>query len=101
MNIENTLPEKLNNSSFMVLWKKSIISCVSILYHMILFNWKNKIKIQNKSEKLPNFGIKESKLGIAYTKSLEVKIKFNRKFHSKSERLLLNSTALLRIFSDF
>ena len=34
----------------------------------------------NWSEKLPNFGIKEKMLGIAYTKSLEVKSQFDSHF---------------------
>ena len=38
--------------------KNSIISCVSKLYHMILFNWK---KIINYKTKLKNYQILESK----------------------------------------
>jgi len=36
-----------------------------------------KLKILDGSEKLPKFGLKESKLGIAYTKSCEVKTQFD------------------------
>ena len=68
---------------------------------MILFNWKKNYKLQNKVEKLPNFGIKEFKLGIAYTKSQKPKHNSTISFHSKPEWLLLDSTDLLRIFLDF
>jgi len=78
-----------------------------LLFHVFLnyITWfgltEKNIKLPNRIENLPNFGMKKSKLGIAYTKSLEVKTQFNHKFHSKSERLLLNSTDLLRIILDF
>jgi len=36
-----------------------------------------KLKLLDGSEKLPKFGLKESKLGIAYTKSCEVKTQFD------------------------
>ena len=78
-----------------------------LLFHVFLnyITWfgltEKNIKLPNRIENLPNFGMKKSKLGIAYTKSLEVKTQFNHKFHSKSERLLHNSTDILRIILDF
>ena len=62
---------------------------------MILFNCKKKLKLSNKIEKYPNFGMKDSKMCIACTKSLEVNIQIAHHFDFKYQRLLLKSIDLL------
>ena len=54
------------------------------------------LKLSNGSKKLPKFYTKQYILSIGYRKIFEVKPKFDRHFHSKPNRILLNSLIFLR-----
>ena len=54
------------------------------------------LKVSNGSKKLPKFYTKWFILSIGYRKNFEVKHKFDRRFHFKPNRILLNSLILLR-----
>ena len=54
------------------------------------------LKVSNGSKKLPKFYTKWFILSIGYRKFFEVKPKFDRRFHFKPNRILLNSLILLR-----
>jgi len=67
---------------------------------MILFNCKKNLKLPNKIEKYPNFGMKDPKISIACTKSFEVNIQFDQHFDFQTQRLLLNSIDLFWMYFD-
>ena len=54
------------------------------------------LKLSSGSKKLPKFYTKQYILSIGYRNFFEVKPKFDRHFHSKPNRILLNSLILLR-----
>ena len=54
------------------------------------------LKLSNGSKKLSQFYMKQYILPIGYKIFFEVKLKFDRHFHSKPNRILLNSLILLR-----
>ena len=53
------------------------------------------LKLSNGFKKLPKFYTEQYILSIGYRKKFEVKRKFDRHFHSKSNHILLNSLILL------
>ena len=55
----------------------------------------NKLKLSNRSKKLPKLHMNQFMFSIVYTKSFEVKPQFDRHFDSKSYQILLNATILL------
>ena len=56
------------------------------------------LKLSNGSKKLPKFYTKQYICLLAIEKNFKVKLKFDRHFHSKPNRILLNSLILLRTY---
>ena len=79
--------------------KKLIISC-SYSSNSMYINKNSlitliKVKLLNRSKKLPKLQMNQSMFSIAYTKSFDVKLQFNHHFDSKSYLILLNAMILL------
>jgi len=83
-----------NSSTHIIALSYAVIDQNSIYINSIIA--LDTLKLSSGSKKLPKFYTKQYILSIGYRKFFEVKPKFDRHFHSKPNRILLNSLILLR-----
>ena len=83
-----------NSSTHIIALSYAVIDQNSIYINSIIA--LDTLKLSSSSKKLPKFYTKQYILSIGYRKFFEVKPKFDRHFHSKPNRILLNSLILLR-----
>ena len=83
-----------NSSTHIIALSYAVIDQNSIYINSIIA--LDTLKLSSGSKKLPKFYTKQCILSIGYRKIFEVKSKFDRHFHSKPNRILLNSLILLR-----
>ena len=83
-----------NSSTHIIALSYAVIDQNSIYINSIIA--LDTLKLSSGSKKLPKFYTKQYILSIGYRKIFEVKPKFDRHFHSKPNRILLNSLILLR-----
>ena len=83
-----------NSSTHIVSLSYGVIDQNSIYINSIIA--LDTLKLSSGSKKLPKFYTKQYILSIGYRKFFEVKPKFDRRFHFKPNRILLNSLILLR-----
>ena len=83
-----------NSSTHIIALSYAVIDQNSIYINFIIA--LDTLKLSSGSKKLPKFYTKQYILSIGYRNFFEVKPKFDRHFHSKPNRILLNSLILLR-----
>ena len=83
-----------NSSTHIIALSYAVIDQNSIYINSIIA--LDTLKLSSGSKKLPKFYTKQYILSIGYRNFFKVKPKFDRHFHSKPNRILLNSLILLR-----